>query len=429
MSTEVLNSFEFTDIEGYDIYFEGEKVEQGEIIYVEVETIGINYGLEIKMVSQENSAEKYFYVRTLNYDYDTVTKGEGEGDGYYYFTQSDNLYKMNTSGEIVFYKKADNKTFDFKQYTFDGEIYYTYLEKVTASADDAVQVSSTQTKAIVMDANFQVIDEIEALSTDMGMEDGLALDMHEFLMLDVDHYMLLAYVATEVDNIPTEIKEDGQAFVAASVVQEIKDGELIFQWDSSEYTEMYELNVANNPDAYDFDKVQDTAIDYLHMNSIEIDPNDGNLLFSFRRLDSVIKIDRETGEIIWILGGEWDMFGLSDYQKFSRQHFAVYFDNETITIYDNGTDKYQTRIQEFILDEENFELVSYNQYQYDTRYQSHMGSAMKLEEPSTYLIGWGGGSADGSLFIEVDFETGEIIFEAMDSDITDNSYRAYKFDS
>lgn len=280
-----------------------------------------------------------------------------------------------------------------------------------------------------MDANFQVIDEIEALSTDMGMEDGLALDMHEFLMLDVDHYMLLAYVATEVDNIPTEIKEDGQAFVAASVVQEIKDGELIFQWDSSEYTEMYELNVANNPDAYDFDKVQDTAIDYLHMNSIEIDPNDGNLLFSFRRLDSVIKIDRETGEIIWILGGEWDMFGLSDYQKFSRQHFAVYFDNETITIYDNGTDKYQTRIQEFILDEENFELVSYNQYQYDTRYQSHMGSAMKLEEPSTYLIGWGGGSADGSLFIEVDFETGEIIFEAMDSDITDNSYRAYKFDS
>ncbi|MFI3284909.1 MAG: hypothetical protein R3Y57_07490 [Erysipelotrichaceae bacterium] len=115
MSTEVLNSFEFTDIEGYDIYFEGEKVEQGEIIYVEVETIGINYGLEIKMVSQENSAEKYFYVRTLNYDYDTVTKGEGEGDGSL-FIEVD-----FETGEIIF-EAMDSDITDnsYRAYKFDS---------------------------------------------------------------------------------------------------------------------------------------------------------------------------------------------------------------------------------------------------------------------------------------------------------------------
>ena len=41
---------------------------------------------------------------------------------------------------------------------------------------------------------------------------------------------------------------------------------------------------------------------------------------SFRNIDSILKIERGTGKILWILGGKGDHFGLTEEQKFSRQH-------------------------------------------------------------------------------------------------------------
>ncbi|GIT32243.1 MAG: hypothetical protein Ct9H300mP2_3220 [Candidatus Neomarinimicrobiota bacterium] len=44
------------------------------------------------------------------------------------------------------------------------------------------------------------------------------------------------------------------------------------------------------------------VIDYVHANAIELD-NDGNILLSCRHMDEITKINHQTGEIIWRLGG------------------------------------------------------------------------------------------------------------------------------
>ncbi len=430
ISTETPNEFTLgNNFDDYDVYFDGQLVTEGETISFEVETISVATGIEFKLVSRETGETTWYYIRTLNADYDTVSSGEGLGDGYYYFTQSNHLYKMDTSGNLVFFKTVDSVTYDFKPYQFDGETYYVYMEKTTEYQDLNVSTSSVQTTSTVMDSNYKVIYTIETLSTDLGLAEGLPLDMHEFVMLGVDHYILCAYVGKTVDNIPTEYNESGEATLATTVIQEIKDGELIFQWQSSDYTELYELNVLNNPNAGDLEHSTDSTIDYIHYNSIEVDPNDNNFILSFRRLDAVIKIDRETGDIIWVLGGEGDDFGLTDEQKFSRQHFARFADDETITVFDNGTASKQTRMISYVLDEETMSVVEYESYEITGKYSSHMGSGMRLNDEALYLVAWGGGTADGMILTEIDFATGEIYFESMDAETTDNSYRGYKYDN
>ena len=51
--------------------------------------------------------------------------------------------------------------------------------------------------------------------------------------------------------------------------------------------------------------------DYLHINSIAID-SDGNLLVSARHTWAIYKIDRQTGEVIWQLGGKNNNFAVED---------------------------------------------------------------------------------------------------------------------
>lgn len=39
-----------------------------------------------------------------------------------------------------------------------------------------------------------------------------------------------------------------------------------------------------------------------------------------RNTDSIVEINRRTGNIEWVLGGKMDMFGLTENQKTARQH-------------------------------------------------------------------------------------------------------------
>lgn len=50
-----------------------------------------------------------------------------------------------------------------------------------------------------------------------------------------------------------------------------------------------------------------TSVNPWHGNAIELD-TDGHLLVSFRNMDEVTKIHRQTGEVLWRLGGKRNQF-------------------------------------------------------------------------------------------------------------------------
>jgi hypothetical protein len=82
--------------------------------------------------------------------------------------------------------------------------------------------------------------------------------------------------------------------------------------------------------------------DWLHGNSVQETP-DGNLLYSARSQDWIIKIDYERGQgsgaVLWRLGkdGDFAIDSSDPYPWFSHQHDPQFEPNSsTLTLFDNG---------------------------------------------------------------------------------------------
>lgn len=83
------------------------------------------------------------------------------------------------------------------------------------------------------------------------------------------------------------------------------------------------------------------ANDWLHGNSLQLTP-DGNILYSARHQDCLIKIDYANGQgdghIIWRLGkdGDFSIASTDPSPWFSHQHDAGIHTDGTLTLFDNG---------------------------------------------------------------------------------------------
>lgn len=419
------------DDKGYKIKVNGMELREGEEIEFQLEKLGHDIGIPIEITDQANNMTVTKYIRTLNTNVDVRTNGEGEG--LYYFTTNNYYCQMNGEGDIIFYGYAW-ACGDFKPHKIDGRTYYTVIY-----GEGAFDVANVTGAVMVLDETYEVVDQIKGLNSSQGMPEGQPLDTHEVVMLDIGHYIIESYVPKRVTNIPDTVSSYSPfgSRVIAAVVQEIKDGELIFQWDSTDYPELYGLSEQNN----DFTNSVRYYEDYVHLNSIEVDPADQNLILSLRNMSTILKISRDTGDIMWKLGGPGDEFGLSEEQKCSAQHFARVTGRGTITVFDNGmvmpegepnpfVDEYHTRVVEYQLDETNKILTAFYEYSVPGTCSPIMGSAQLLDpSTNTFLVGWGGRRAGTPLFSEVDFSTNTVIFEVFDQggNITEGvSYRAYK---
>jgi Arylsulfotransferase (ASST) len=76
------------------------------------------------------------------------------------------------------------------------------------------------------------------------------------------------------------------------------------------------------------------ALDYFHINSGE-STADGNFLVSARNTWGIYKVDRDTGKVIWRLGGKRSDFGMGPGTQFAWQHDAREHGTR-ISLFDNG---------------------------------------------------------------------------------------------
>jgi hypothetical protein len=114
--------------------------------------------------------------------------------------------------------------------------------------------------------------------------------------------------------------------VLESIIQEIDVacGRLLFEWRGLEHVALSESYA---PPGYPYD--------YLHANSIDVTP-DGKLLVSGRHTCALYKLDRQTGRVIWRLGGKRSDFALGKGTRFAWQHDARHQPRDRITLFDNG---------------------------------------------------------------------------------------------
>lgn len=246
---------------------------------------------------------------------------------------------------------------------------------------------------------------------------GQSLDIHNFLLISDNDYITESYIVKPVGNIPYYVPHDTNQPVVAPLIEEVNNGAVVWTWDASADTSFYANSATGNV-------FTDSAVgqDYVHLNSITIDPRDNNLIISMRNQCQIIKINRQTGAVMWRLGGKNSDFALTADEVFLYQHHATLADsNNTLLLFDDGDPVLRpySRIDEFQLDETNKVVTSFKTFTIPEAFTDVMGSVQKMG--NEYFIG--GGSAD--YMLEVNYVTGQKIMELKSNFYA--TYRAFKY--
>lgn len=250
-------------------------------------------------------------------------KAKADGDFYLSFVWLRLIMKYDNDGRVLFYRyeprtitSTDDVSgwWDFKKHHGDdGKTYYSYHTNDPSHAD-RVMMGYDPGKRVILDEKYQEVKTIGLFTSRNGEITSLEpLDGHDFYFFDPDHYIVSAYVE----------RNRSEQYIYASYLQEVKNGQVVFDWWSVGHTEMPTW----------IDPTFGPERDYAHFNSIQVLP-DGNLLCSLRHLSTLVKIDRagDTGNIIWAIHGN----ELQEDYSFCGQHNATLLDDGTLTLFDNG---------------------------------------------------------------------------------------------
>ncbi len=322
------------------------------------------------------------------------------------------LLVLTPAGDTIWKKELNTAAHNFQRWIINRQVRYSYAE-FNQDAHDELPASLAGYE-VILDKDFNEINRIKLLPYG-SRTDETFIDAHDFILIDDNHYISMAYYPQKVTNIPDYLSPNPECRVVACIIQEVKDNQVVWEWNSTHYPQLYEASVESND--YSNDQLPQ---DYLHLNSIYIDPNDNNLVCSFRNADIIVKLNRQNGKVMWTLGGQSGDFPLASDQLFHRQHNATITDNgETLLVFDNGhaTIRPYSRILEYKLDETAKKVTGFKSY-IVPEFCKYMGSVQKTD--STYFIG--GGSTPKMW--EVDLKTRQVKWSR---DLSSNSYRAFKY--
>jgi len=341
-----------------------------------------------------------------SYTVGTVSTDESEGYIFiapFYWTKSTTgsyLLILNNQGQLVYYKSVADALagWDFKVQP-NGLI--SYFDQKAATF-------------YLMDSRYQVVDSYQA-------GNGYAADLHDFQLLPDGDALLMIYDTQTIDM--SAIVDGGQenAAVTGLVIQRLDHSKnVIFEWRSWDH-----FSFDDSPE-----DLTAQSIDPVHGNSLAL-ANDGNLLLSSRNLSEVTKINLQTGDVMWRLGGKANQFEING-RTFAYQHDARQLDNGDITVFDNqGTRENPAPSVgiEYRLDEETKTATVVQEFApAQPVFATFMGNMQRLPNGNAFL-GWGAPfTGDGYVYdamTEVSPD-GRVLF-SLSFDQPYVSYRAFRF--
>ncbi len=344
--------------------------------------------------------------------------------GYYFLTpfkgkncSKSYAYIVDEKGSLRYYRRnqQNNRCIsDFKKtVTTDHKIRFTFMEQ-EKPVPPTLYLSG---HLLVLDEKFQPLKKLYLKP--YGTHGKLQTENHESLYFNDHHYILSGYWETEIYDPET----DNPIFVAAPVVQEIKNNKVVFEFNGADHPEFLKTSIFKRP--------KSGYWDYLHYNSIAIDPTDGNWILSFAAQSSLVKIDKKRRKVSWIMSGKANMF---DFEKpenyFSFQHKPVFLNKNTLLLFDNNfyrndfepkVDKPYSRLCSFTFDEKNYKISNYREI--PVNLSASMGNVSRTEN-GTYVYSGGSNSFNSCVEITPD---NKILYQLSLSDTS--TYRCYKYKS
>ena len=253
-------------------------------------------------------------------------------------------------------------------------------------------------KTVLLDKEFNIVgyEQID--------ESKISTELHEFQYLEDD---------TVIQIGSKTHKYDKQLVDSGIISIKNKNKGLNFLWDSIDHV------------SPDFSSVPSKEWsmqrnDYFHMNAVRI-LRDGNYLASARHTQTIMKIDKTTGKILWHMGkGKLNDFSFINdpYNGFSHQHAPEELDNGNLLIWDNGINsiKNASRVCEYIVNENDLTATLVWSKEFTNLQANVAGNCMQINEEK-FIAAFGSQGyieefmKDGSKVLSLD--PGGLIYQVM----------------
>jgi outer membrane protein assembly factor BamB len=230
---------------------------------------------------------------------------------------------LTDTGTVIWFHAlpAGETATDFRTQTYQGRPVLTWFQGSGLSGTD-----------YIYNDRYRQIAEVRA-------GNGYLTDFHEFLITPWNTALILADTFGTANLTSMGGPADQKVF--DGIVQEIdiRTGKVLFQWNSADHV----------PYRDSHEPLPGSAAmpwDWFHINAVHLD-TDGNLLINSRYTWTTYKVNRDTGKIIWELGGKQSTFKLtaapgqvldSAGEIFAFQHDPEAIGNGEYTFFDDESD-------------------------------------------------------------------------------------------
>ncbi len=292
------------------------------------------------------------------------------------------------------------RAFNVRVQTYRGKPVMTWFEGGVVSAHGQ--------------GHYEIYDESYHPVAQVHAGNGYQGDLHEFMLTDQGTALFTCY-GRATGTFPGTGRR-GNYFYGVVQEVDVASGRVLFQWRSDQHVGLGEsyYQPPSNPK---------NTWDYFHVNAITIDPSDNNLVISSRNTCACYKVDRETGKVIWKLGGKGGNFRMGPGTRFYFQHHITLHPGGTMTIFDNEAgpprEASQSRGLVLAIDEGSRRVRLVRQFLHRPSVLSDaLGSVQLLTHGHTFM-GWGTSSyfteyaGDGTVLFDGHLTPGTLSYRAF----------------
>ncbi|MCP4805014.1 MAG: hypothetical protein GY913_17115 [Proteobacteria bacterium] len=249
----------------------------------------------------------------------------------------------------------------------------------------------------------------------VSTNDPSAEDRHEELVeMSWDHSVETVIDAPKYHHDFVQVDDGFYAYQALTSMQTEAGttmGDLIMTVDREGATE----EIWNGFDDFPFDADyadREREKYWHHANAMDVDRETGELTISMRNLNTITRLDMDTGEILWSLGefGDFEITGEREH-TFQQHQFELI--DGGIVMFDNGTSEMlDSRIVEYVLDYDEMTADEVWTYRTDPPLFNYaLGAVDRLDDGNT-LVTWSTGgqieqvAPDGTLLWRLNADIG-----------------------
>ena len=338
---------------------------------------------------------------------EVLTAANGVAPGYLFIAPSSGPGQhgpmiVDPGGDVVwFHPSTPNTAMDFRPAIYRGKPVLTWWESLPGGG-------LGNGHHVIFDPSYRQIASFPA-----GR--GRPADLHEFQITPHNTALVTALETRRMDI--SHLGGSRRGLVLGGVAQElaIPSARVLWEWRSLDHVPVGDTYATKI--GYPWD--------YFHINAIDF-VDDGHLLISGRNVWSAFKVSRDTGKIVWRLGGKRSDFTLGKGARFAFQHDARHIGSNMVSVFDNGGAENtqvesQSRGLQLQLDFKAMHATVVHQWTHNPSVYGRVMGNVQLLPNGNRMVGWGSDphvtefGADGTVHFDATLPHGGESYRAFRS--------------